>query len=67
MLSSVTVTADSQKTFENFYMILPYHVTLVTLTTSEILSGCFNHTTYAETVLDLVSRECRIMQKVNLA
>jgi len=24
-------------------MLLPYHVTLVILTTSELLSGCFNH------------------------
>jgi len=66
-LCTVTVTADSQKTFEKFYMILPYHVIVVILTTSELLSGCFNQTTYAEMVLDLVSRECRIMQKVNLA
>jgi len=29
--------------FENFYMLLPHHVTLVILTTSELLSGCFNH------------------------
>jgi len=39
----------------------------VILTTSELLSGCFNHTTYPEIVLDLVSWECRIMQKANLA
>ena len=43
MLCSVTVTSDSQKTFENIYMLLPHHVTLVILTTSELLSGCFNH------------------------
>jgi len=45
MLCSVTVTSDSHssKTFENFYMLLPYHVTLVILITSELLSGCFNH------------------------
>jgi len=55
MLCSVTVTPDSQKTFENFYMLLLYHVTLVILTTSELVSGCFNHTTYAEMVLDSVS------------
>ena len=67
MLWSVTVTSDSQKTFGNIYMLLLYHVTLVILTTSELLSGCFNHTTYTEMVLDLVSWECRIMQKVNLA
>jgi len=55
MLWSVTVTSDSQKTFGNIYMLLLYHVTLVILTTSELLSGCFNHTTYTEMVLDLVS------------
>jgi len=27
MLCSVTVTSDSQKTFENLYMLLPKHVT----------------------------------------
>ena len=43
MLCSVTVTSDSQKTFENFYMLLAHHVTLLMLTSSELLSGCFNH------------------------
>ena len=55
MLCSATVTSDSQNRFGNFHMLLLYHVTLVILTTSELLSGCFNHTTYAEMVLDLVS------------
>jgi len=55
MLCSVTVTSESQKTFENIYMLLLQHVTLVILTTSELLSGCFNPTTHAEMVLDLVS------------
>jgi len=41
MLCSVTVTSDSLKAFENFYMLLPYYVTLVILTTSELLPSCF--------------------------
>jgi len=55
MFCSVTVTFDSQKTFANIYLLLPHHVTLVILTTSELLSDCFNHATYAEMVLNLVS------------
>jgi len=53
MLCSVTVTSDSQKTFDNFCMLLPHHKTLAMLTTSELLSDCFNHTTHAEMVVDL--------------
>jgi len=43
MFCSVTATSDSQKTFGEFLHALPHHVTLVIFTTSELLSGCFNH------------------------